>query len=80
MTHQARIRGLPLLALLDAFDATEQRTDEEMPMVRGWLMNELEIRNPSAFVRWLDSDATSPREFYLSGGETLEEICTPPTP
>lgn len=80
MTHQARIRGLSLLALLDAFDATEERTDEEMPRIRGWLMDELEGRNPAAFVRWLDSVNTSPREFYLSGDETLEEICTPPTP
>ena len=28
----------------------------ELPIVRGWIMNELQRRNPKAFNAWLDSE------------------------
>jgi hypothetical protein len=35
-------------------------------MVRGWLMDELERRNFSAFDAWLEGDANfSPRKYFL---------------
>ena len=42
-------------ALLDHWELTTYINDEHIPMVRGWLMDEFEKRNPEAFNRWLDS-------------------------
>lgn len=67
----SRVAGLSLVGLLDAFDETEDRTEDEMPTVRGWLMDELERRNHDAFDAWIDSDCPSPREFFLTGNEPL---------
>lgn len=37
----------------------------EVCAVRGWIMDELEARNESAFVTWLESNESSPRRAYL---------------
>lgn len=47
----------PLEELLTQWELTSIINDENIPTVRGWLMNELEKRNPEAFNKWLDSDA-----------------------
>ena len=44
---------------------TETRNDKDVYTVRGWLMDELEKRNPEAYERWLDGYTESPREYYL---------------
>lgn len=31
-------------------------SDENIPTVRGWLMDEIMKRNPEGFDKWLDSD------------------------
>ena len=38
---------------------------EQMPMIRGWYMDELKSRNAEAFEKWIDSAEESPRKFYL---------------
>lgn len=66
----AEIKARKLIAgqktpdLITQFELTEISTDSHIYMVRGWLMDELEKRNPDAFVRWIDSDEESPRKFY----------------
>lgn len=50
--------------LIDAFDATETANDAATFEVRGWLMEELESRNPVAFETWLESNEASPKRFY----------------
>lgn len=43
--------------LIKEFDMTEAiPISLELSMVRGWIMDELEKRNPEAFDKWLDLD------------------------
>lgn len=39
-------------------------TDPAVPMVRGWLMDELEKRDAEAFDKWMFSDESLPHSFY----------------
>ena len=43
--------------LLAQWELTNIVNDENIPTVRGWLMDELEKRNPEAFEKWLDDYA-----------------------
>ena len=51
--------------LVEAFNATEGNNAKEIPTVRGWIMDELEKRNPAAFMAWIDGDAFKGPEFYF---------------
>ena len=42
--------------LLDEWELTTNINNPEIFTVRGWLMDELESRNPEAFNAWLDQD------------------------
>ena len=42
--------------LLTQWELTSVMNDPHIPTVRGWLMDELEKRNPEAFNEWLDND------------------------
>lgn len=42
--------------LLTQWELTSVINDKNIPTVRGWLMDELEKRNPEGFNNWLDSD------------------------
>lgn len=57
MKARKMISNLSLNTLLDQWELTSIVNDEHIPTVRGWLMDELEKRNPEAFDRWLDSEA-----------------------
>ena len=37
----------------------------ELATVRGWIMDELQKRNESAFWAWVESDDDSPRGYYV---------------
>lgn len=50
--------------LIEQFELSELSDDEAIYTVRGWLMDELEKRNPEAFDRWIDSLTPSPRPFF----------------
>ena len=50
------ISNLTLAELLDEWELTSKIDNPEIYTVRGWLMDEIESRNPEAFDKWLDSD------------------------
>lgn len=50
------IAKLSLPKLLDQWELTATTKDENIHIVRGWLMDELEKRNPEAFDKWIDSE------------------------
>jgi len=53
--------------LIESFELTDTRNDKEVPTVRGWMMDEMERRNPEAFEAWLNGDATIPaRKYFLA--------------
>lgn len=61
---RARIKKLSTPQIIDQFELTEAVNDKYIPIVRGWLMDELESRNSEAFDKWLESGEDSPRIFY----------------
>ncbi len=42
--------------LIELFILTGKMIDKYIPTVRGWIMDELELRNPAAFDEWLDKE------------------------
>lgn len=52
--------------LVKDFEITEHLNTPEVPMVRGWYMDELEKRDQEAFEKWIDSLEDSPRKFFLN--------------
>ncbi len=52
-------------ALVADFEATETNNDPHISIVRGWIMDELEARDPEAFDAWIDAFVDSPRRFFL---------------
>ncbi len=50
------LRNMSLEKLVEIFELTSNMNDENIPTVRGWLMEEIEKRNPEGFDRWLDDD------------------------
>ncbi len=44
--------------LIDDFVFTSRLNNPNVPTVRGWIMDELERRNPEAFTKWIDSNGT----------------------
>ena len=50
------IAKLTLEKLLDQWELTATTKDENIYIVRGWLMDELEKRNSEAFDKWIDSE------------------------
>lgn len=50
--------------LIEQFELTELVNDSSIYTVRGWLMDELETRNPAAFDNWIDSEDESPRAYF----------------
>lgn len=53
--------------LLAQWEITNELNDETIPMVRGWLMNELEKRYPEQFEKFIDDYAedTELRKYIL---------------
>ena len=70
MEEKARemLSNATLADLLDEWELTSKIDSPEIYTVRGWLMDEIESRNPEAFNKWLDSDAED---------ETLREYMAP---
>lgn len=65
-TAKKMIQGLSNTELFDHWELTSKINDENIPTVRGWLMDEIKVRFPEAFDRWLDTDAED---------ETLRTYC-----
>ena len=55
--------------LCAAFDQTSNRHEEPgaTATVRGWMMEELEARDPMAFKLWIEENADSPTPYYVEG-------------
>lgn len=60
--HEALLNNMTLEQLVEQFEATEHREDKLIYTVRGWLMDEIERRNPEGFSEWLDSDNAADSE------------------
>lgn len=43
--------------LIEMWEKTTTDNREEVPTLRGWLMDEFARRNPEGFDEWLDGDA-----------------------
>jgi len=67
---RAMLSRLSTEQLIKEFDMTEYiPISLELSMVRGWIMDELEKRNPEAFDKWLDldyPDNESLKKLYLN--------------
>lgn len=48
--------------LLDLWMMISNTVSVDAAMVRGWLMDELEVRNPEGFDKWLDTDECKDEE------------------
>ena len=62
---EALLRTRTTSQLVLDFLATTNNWDPEIPIVRGWIMDELERRNPEAFEAWLDGDDISDEAILL---------------
>jgi hypothetical protein len=48
-----KLSSLPTARLCEMYVMTNGIHTDETPTVRGWLMDELESRNPTAFENWM---------------------------
>jgi len=73
---QQLVRAQKTETLIESFDATNEmleaargNSDEYLAIAesRGWIMDELESRDNSAFDAWIDSNDDSPRKYFLKG-------------
>lgn len=61
----ARISTRKTADLIKDFELTEALPmSPELPIVRGWIMDELKSRDPGAYWAWIESDSPSPRPFF----------------
>lgn len=67
------IKKLSLGELCNIWECTESINAPEIPTVRGWLMDELERRNPKGFNSWLESD--TPEDCQLRQFLTCNAMC-----
>ena len=51
--------------LVSDFLVTTTNRDPHIPTVRGWIMDELEARNPEAFEAWLDQPMPTDESLIL---------------
>ena len=53
---KAILKSRTLEELVKDFEATETTNDINIYQVRGWLMDEIQKRNPTGYEKWLDSE------------------------
>ena len=52
--------------LIESWELTDTNNDANISTVRGWIMDEMEKRNPEAFNDWMEADAhAKARSFFL---------------
>lgn len=56
------LKQMSLNQLLDLWELTETNNDKNIYDVRGWLMDEIESRNPAGFDAWLDQEAPEDKQ------------------
>ena len=57
MMARETLKNSSLEKLLDLWELTDTLKGPQVPTVRGWLMDEIERRNPDGFDAWLGQDA-----------------------
>ncbi len=68
------LRSMATGKLLDLWEITNgMKYTPELPIVRSWLLDELEIRNPTGFTAWLDQKV--PKDEELRRFITKNSIC-----
>lgn len=50
------LKNMTTEKLCELFELTENMNDENIPTVRGWIMDEIQKRNPDGFNEWLEDD------------------------
>lgn len=68
-TTPTAIKNSSTAKLIDLFTLADSWEDENIPTVRGWIMDELEARDPEAFDAWLEdevSDGEALRKYYAA--------------
>ena len=60
------LKNTRTLQLIEQFELTETMNDRHIPRVRGWIMDELQKRDPVAFDEWIESWEESPRKFFIA--------------
>ena len=63
---RALIAAQSTAQLVEQFELTELVNTSGIYTVRGWLMDELQKRNPAAFDKWIESEDESPRAHFIS--------------
>lgn len=63
-----KLSTLSMSDLLLQWDLTETISNENIPTVRGWIMDELQKRDAKAFDSWMDDEdfEASPRKYYTA--------------
>ena len=57
---------LSIEKLIESWELTGTNKDPNISTVRGWLMDEMESRNPEAFNSWMEADPhATARSFFL---------------
>ena len=52
--------------LIESWELTDTNNDPNISTVRGWLMDEMERRNPEAFNTWMEADPhATARSFFV---------------
>ncbi len=62
----AHIKNASTKKLLELWDLTESmKHSQELAIVRGWLMDEMEAHDPEGFEAWMDSEdpKAEPKDF-----------------
>ena len=65
-TTPAHVKNASTKQLLELWELTESmERSPELPVVRGWLRDGLEARDPEGFDRWMDCDDPNadPKDF-----------------
>ena len=62
-----KLNELSVTQLIKYFEVLDVSPDPNVPTVRGWILEELNRRNPVAFEAFVDSCDDSPRAYYLKG-------------
>ena len=59
---QDLLKAQTIEQLVTQFELTETQNLKHTPMVRGWLMDEMNERNPEGFNNWLESETCDDKE------------------
>ena len=59
------LKSLSIETLIELWELSDKRNEPEVPTVRGWIMDAMELKNPKAFENWMTGDASMPARSYF---------------